>query len=389
MSNKGARDVADAHFARSQSLLLSAFELLGLKPLDTAPVADNRRVSSLRGLFDTSGDLPGGGDSSSSDTTTSSPSTAAHPDSYRAFRVLLLLGNSYLAHAINRNAGIDAARRSVAPPVEDSAPPPPVGMLRRTLAMSSLPVVEASASAVTVDAVIAQLQSAAQLYERAAQFGHSDNLLLLNWAYAHQLQGQLSEASGMAMLHFNEAVRLYHTAIKLTPESPVAAKRMGISYLERVGWLRSRGSGDGAHHHNETMLLGIAERAFLDAERIEEGSAAFYLGCVAAIRQRCAPRRSPTPPCATPAPSDAPRRARCRPAPRAPRRRPRRYSRRPAALPPQTRSASRRCSPRATSPRPAPRATAGCQRADGAPRKRLGRDRAPAKRDASANDCSA
>jgi tetratricopeptide (TPR) repeat protein len=293
MSNKGARDVADAHFARSQALLLSAFELLGLPPLSGGPTVStqSRRVSSLRGLFHTSGDVPDASSSTSTaaTATTTTTSSDAHPDSYRAFRVLLLLGNSYLAHAISRNAGVDAARRAAAPS-DDAPPAPPVGMLRRTLAMSSLQLGDTSASSsssasANTEAVLAQLRSAAELYERAAQLEHSDNLLLLNWAYAHQLQGQLSEANAMAMLHFNEAVRLYHAAIKLTPESPVAAKRMGISYLERVGWLRSRAGPPGeSAQQTEAALLGIAERAFLDAERIEEGSAAFYLGCVAAIR---------------------------------------------------------------------------------------------------------
>jgi tetratricopeptide (TPR) repeat protein len=285
MSNKGARDVADAHFSRSQALLLSAFELLGLPPLTGNVSSQSRRVSSLRGLFHTSGDVP----DASSTTTSSDTAVVAHPDSYRAFRVLLLLGNSYLAHAINRNAGIDLARRSAPQPSEDAPAAPPVGMLRRTLAMSSLQLGDTSASSsssagATTESVMAQLRSAAELYERAAQLEHSDNLLLLNWAYAHQLQGQLCDSGATAMLHFNEAVRLYHAAMKLTPDSPVAAKRMGISYLERVGWLRSRAAAGESAQQNEASLLGIAERAFLDAERIEEGSAAFYLGCVAAIR---------------------------------------------------------------------------------------------------------
>lgn len=257
IANRGARDRAEAHFVRSQSLLHSALELLGLQE-PGAGSRPERRVSSLRDLF----------------VDPAAPGVAI--DSSTAFRVLLILANSYLAHAIMRNT------KPVEPPA--AAAKAPVGALRRSVALLSLHV-PPEAVQWPVESIVQRLRLAVGLYERASGFveqAHNDSLMLLNWAFAHHLLGQLEPRVAVALEHFERAKTLYDDACGLLCDSAVPFKRTGIAHIERCVWLRKR-----VPMHTPADVekqLAEAERLLRRAEQLEQGSGAFYLGCTFALR---------------------------------------------------------------------------------------------------------
>jgi len=254
-ANRGARDRAERQFVRSQSLLQMALELLGLEKAAVGGQLE-RRMSSMRSLFDDEGGV------------------SRQADPQVAFRVLLVYANSLLAQAILRSS-----RAATVP----EAAPLPVGQLRRSVALLSLPQAaddnnNSNSPQARSDATADLLQLSLLLYARAAnvnaQFA-GDSLMLMNWAYAHHLSALQSPSTSAATRHFERARVLYRDACNVVPHSAVPLRRAAIQLLDEAAWHRAR--SDAA---SQAPALDEAERLLLRAES-DNG---FFLACVDAMR---------------------------------------------------------------------------------------------------------
>jgi hypothetical protein len=254
-ANRGARDRAERRFVRSQSLLQMALELLGLEKAMVGGQLE-RRMSSMRSLFDDEGGV------------------SRQADPQVAFRVLLVYANSLLAQAILRSS------RAATPHAAPEAAPLPVGQLRRSVALLSLPQTadDNSSPQVRSDSTADLLQLSLLLYARAAnvnaQFA-GDSLMLMNWAYAHQLSALQSPSTSAATQHFERARVLYRDACNVVPHSAVPLRRAAIQLLEEAAWHRARSNAT-----SQAPALDEAERLLLRAES-DNG---FFLACVDAMR---------------------------------------------------------------------------------------------------------
>ena len=79
---------------------------------------------------------------------------------------------------------------------------------------------------------------------------------------------------------------VFRQVAKLEPTSSVPLRRCGVMLLERLSWAR-------AHQFDvdAARLLQTAADRLQRAENIEAGSGAFFLACVAALRDRVADAR--------------------------------------------------------------------------------------------------
>ena len=115
---------------------------------------------------------------------------------------------------------------------------------------------------------------AGEKYEAALKIKPDSHKALNNWGNA--LSGQAKTKSGSeADRLFRLAGEKYEAALKIKPDSHEALNNWGNALLEQAK--TKRGS-------EADRLFGLAEQRLLSAEAIHQGSAAYNLACVKALR---------------------------------------------------------------------------------------------------------